>query len=152
MTTNRAPAEHIAHRVELEILQHIFGDDETGGGGIVLLAGIAGSDGAVFHDRPQLAELFHINIGSDAFILVEHNIVAAALRHGDGDDLVGERAIFPGCCCPLLAAEGICVGFLTRNLIFGGEVFGRFDHAGNFAKPVDGLGAFATRDPVDHAV
>ena len=139
MTANGAPAQHIAHGIELKVLQDIFSDNETGGSGIVLLAGITGGDGTVSHDRAELGEFFHVDIGSYAFIPVEHDIDAAALRHGDGDNLVGKDTIFPGGCGAFLAAHAIFVGFFAGNLIFGGEVFGGLDHAGDFAKPVDGL-------------
>jgi hypothetical protein len=69
--------------------QFVFRHHQAAGRGIVLLAGIAGRDGAALSPgaaRPAVER----GVGADAFVLGEGSGVALALRHGHRHDLVVE--------------------------------------------------------------
>ena len=138
-----APAVEPQDRFEAEFLDLVFRHHETGGGGIVLLAGIARRDDrilvALAVDGAQSAERLHAGIGAEAFVLGEHHRIAAPLRDFDRHQLIVEAARVP-------RGGGVPVGShcefirsLARDAIVLGKVFGRLDHAGDDPEAFDRL-------------
>ena len=113
-----------------QFLELVFSHHQAGGGGIVLLAGVARGDHPAF-ERAQLAQALQGRIGAVAFVVREHDRVALFLRDRHRHQLVVELARRPGRSGALVAACGIHIAGLAADIPVFGEVLGGFDHPGN---------------------
>src|SRR5262249_6071767 len=116
---------------------------QAGGRGVVLLAGVAGGDHALRHDRLQFGEVLDGDLGADALVLGEDDGLAALLRDLEGDGLVGRPALRPGPGGAAMALGGVDVGGLTADRVLARQVLGGLDHAADRAEALDRLGSLA---------
>ncbi|MCY1227892.1 hypothetical protein D9M72_401830 [compost metagenome] len=142
LAASRRPAHQRGHGGEAQFGQLVFGHDQAGGRGVVLLAGVAGGDGTVRHQRAQLAQAFTGGIRAEAFVAREPHRIALALGHLHGHDLGIEAAGLPGCRGACVAAGGEDIGLFAADGVVARQVLGRLDHPGDLAEALDRLGAF----------
>ena len=142
VAAGRGPAHEKAERLQAERFQLVLGNHQTGRGGIVLLAGIAGRNGPAFNERLQLAHALQAGIGANALILVENDRWPLALRNADGHDFAVEPACRPGRGGAMMALHGEPIGRLAGDIVIPRQVFGGLDHAGDDSEPFDRLRAF----------
>ena len=139
IAARRSPADEIAHRLEAEFFELVFGDHEAGGRRIVLLAGVARRHHAALLDRAQRAQRLHRGVGAIAFVMREDLRIALALRHGDRHEFVGEAVFLPGLRRALVALHCVGVAGLAADLVVAREILRRLDHAGDDAEARDRL-------------
>ena len=99
--------------VEPVRLDRRLGRDEQRGRAVVDAGGVAGGDrSAVAERRPCSAASASAVVPARVLVGVDDTGSPFALRHRDGDDLLGEPAVLLGAGGPLLAAqgEGVLVG------------------------------------------
>ena len=119
---------------EAQLFQLVFCHDKAGGGGIVLLAGVASRNHAAF-EGAQLAQAFGGCISAVAFIVIEYQRIALFLRHRHGHEFIIKQSRGPSRSGALVRAGGICIGGFAGYPIILCQIFGGFDHSGDHAKP-----------------
>src|SRR3546814_6863615 len=83
--------------LEIELVQPIFGNDETSRRRVILLACISRRHDATFEGL-QGSERLDRGICPISLVMIEHDRISPPLRHGDGDDFVPKLAVAP-CRC-----------------------------------------------------
>ena len=113
------------------------------------MRGIARRYHAALLDGAQGAERLRRRVATHALVRFEQDGIALLLRDRHGDQLVVELAVLPCSGSALVAARGVLVAGLARDLVILGEVFGRLDHAGDDAETLNRLRHHtATREAV----
>src|SRR5690606_4491881 len=110
---------------------------DTGGGTVGQLAGVAGGDEAAFDHGLEALQAFQRGLGAVAFVLGERHFTVGNrfgfpihqhLGGGDGHDLGVETARFLGGGGAHLGAQGIFVLGFAAYLVFPGNQLGRLQH------------------------
>ncbi len=123
----------IGNGLQAKLGQPILCHHQTGGCGIILLAGIACCHHAALY-RAKGAKRLHGRIGAVAFILFKKQHFAFFLRYRHRHQLVGKFTLGPGPRGILMAAHGIGIASLTADAIILGEILGCLNHAADHAE------------------
>src|SRR5438034_538352 len=112
VTLAAAAAQRGRAELAAEVLRLLAAGDDHGGGAVGDLRRVAGGDGAVLRERRlQLAQRLRGGARADAFVGVDQDRLALALRNAHRRDLGGEAALLDGGGRPLVA--------LGRELVLG---------------------------------
>jgi len=141
IASNSGPVDQVTNGLEAELGQPVFRNDQAGRAGIILLTGIAGSNGAARNDGPQRFEPGDAGVRPDAFVTADGERLALALWDLDGNYFVVEAPTLPCCSSTLVTSYRELVGLVPGQAEFAGEIFGRLDHARDLSESPFGLRA-----------
>src|SRR3546814_3730918 len=120
------PSNKPGRRLEIELVQPIFGNDETSRRRVILLACISRRHDATFEGL-QGSERLDRGICPISLVMIEHDRISPPLRHGDGDDFVPKLAVAPCRCGTLMRPGGIGICLRSRDAIIARKVPSRRD-------------------------